>query len=38
MVTRFDKRFLNADGSAPSSRSSLYMPRSRERGLFFFRY
>ena len=39
MVTRFDKRFYNADGTAPSAGgSSLYMPRARERGLFYFRY
>jgi hypothetical protein len=38
MVTRFDKRFLRADGTAPSGGSSLYMPRARERGLFYFRY
>ncbi|HET9013301.1 MAG TPA: hypothetical protein VFN38_15865 [Gemmatimonadaceae bacterium] len=38
MVTRFDKRFLRADGSTPTGGSSLYMPRPRERGLFYFRY
>jgi hypothetical protein len=39
MVTRFDKRFYSADGSAPSGGgSALYMPRARERGAFFFRY
>lgn len=38
MVTRFDKRFLRADGTAPTGGSPLYMPRSRERGLFYFRY
>jgi hypothetical protein len=39
MVTRFDKRFYNADGTMPSGGgSALYMPRTRERGLFFFRY
>ena len=39
MVTRFDKRFYSADGTMPSGGgSALYMPRSRERGLFFFRY
>jgi hypothetical protein len=39
MLTRFDKRFYSADGSAPSSGgSSLYMPRARERGAFFFHY
>jgi hypothetical protein len=39
MVSRFDKRFYSADGSAPSGGgSSLYMPRTRERGAFFFRY
>ena len=38
MVSRYDKRFLNADGSRPSGGSSLYMPRTREGGTFFFRY
>ena len=38
MVTRFDKRFLRADGTAPTGGSPLYMPRSRDRGLFAFRY
>ena len=39
MLTRFDKRFYNADGSMPSGGgSSLYMPRTRERGAFFFHY
>jgi hypothetical protein len=38
MVSRFDRRFLNADGSRPSGASSLYMPRTREGGTFFFRY
>ena len=39
MVTRFDKRFYNADGTMPTGGgSALYMPRTRERGLFFFRY
>lgn len=38
MVTRFDKLRLNADGSVPTGGSSLYMPRGRERGMFFFRY
>jgi hypothetical protein len=39
MLTRFDKRFYNADGTAPSGGgSSLYMPRTRERGAFFFQY
>lgn len=38
MVTRFDKRFLRADGTAPTGGSPLYMPRARERGLFYFRY
>jgi hypothetical protein len=39
MVSRFDKRFYSADGTAPSGGgSSLYMPRTRESGMFFFRY
>jgi hypothetical protein len=39
MVSRYDKSRYNADGSAPSPRgSSLYMPRTRERGAFFFQY
>jgi hypothetical protein len=38
MVSRFDRRFLQADGSAPNRASPLYMPRMRERGLFYFRY
>jgi hypothetical protein len=38
MVTRFDKRFLLADGTQPTGGSSLYMPRARERGMFFFHY
>jgi hypothetical protein len=39
MITRFDKSHYNADGSPPSARgSSLYMPRARERGAFFFLY
>jgi hypothetical protein len=38
MVTRFDKRFLSADGSATTSRSTLYMPRSQPRGGFYFMY
>lgn len=39
MLSRFDKRFYNADGSAPTrGGSSLYMPPARERGAFFFRY
>jgi hypothetical protein len=39
MLTRFDKRFYSADGSGPmTSRSSLYMPRARESGAFFFHY
>jgi hypothetical protein len=39
MVTRFDKSRYNADGTPPSDRgSSLYMPRTRDRGMFFFRY
>ena len=38
MVSRFDKRFLNADGTRPTGASSLYMPRTREQGSFFFRY
>jgi hypothetical protein len=39
MVSRFDKRFYNADGTPPSGGgSSLYVPRTRERGMFFFRY
>ncbi len=39
MVTRFDKRFYNADGTPPSAgRSTLHMPRERESGGFFFRY
>ncbi len=38
MVSRFDKRVLRADGSTPTGGSSLYLPRARERGMFFFRY
>jgi hypothetical protein len=39
MVSRYDKSHYNADGTAPSSRhSTLYMPRARESGTFFFRY
>lgn len=39
MVARFDKRFYNADGTMPSGGgSALYVPRARERGLFFFNY
>jgi hypothetical protein len=38
MVSRFDKRFLQADGTRPTGGSSLYMPRPRERGMFYFRY
>ena len=39
MLSRFDKRFYSADGSAPSGGgSSLYMPRARESGMFYFRY
>ena len=38
MVSRFDKRFLQADGTMPSRASTLHMPRTRERGLFDFRY
>jgi len=38
MVGRFDKRFLQADGTRPTGGSSLYMPRARERGMFYFRY
>jgi hypothetical protein len=38
MVSRFDRRFQQADGTAPSGGSSLYMPRSRERGVLFFHY
>jgi hypothetical protein len=39
MLSRFDKRFYSADGSGPTSGgSSLYMPRTRERGAFFLRY
>ena len=33
----FDRSFYNADGTPPSTRgSSLYMPRTRETGAFFF--
>jgi hypothetical protein len=39
MVSRYDKSRYSADGSGPmTSRSSLYMPRARERGAFFFQY
>jgi hypothetical protein len=38
MLSRYDKRFLNADGSRPSGASSLHMPRVREQGALFFRY
>ena len=39
MVSRYDKSHYNADGTAPSPRhSTLYMPRGRESGMFFFRY
>jgi hypothetical protein len=39
MVTRFDKRFYNADGTRPTGGgSSLYMPRTRDSGPFYFRY
>jgi hypothetical protein len=38
MVTRFDKRFLRADGTRPTGASALYMPRERERGPFYFQY
>jgi hypothetical protein len=39
MLSRFDKRFYSADGRAPSGGgSSLYMPRARERGPFYFLY
>jgi hypothetical protein len=38
MMSRFDKLRLNADGSMPTGGSSLYMPRTRERGMFFLRY
>jgi hypothetical protein len=39
MLSRYDKRFYSADGSAPKSGGSpLYMPRTRERGAFFFQY
>jgi hypothetical protein len=38
MVTRFDKRFLSADGSPRSSASPLRMPRERQRSAFYFRY
>jgi hypothetical protein len=38
MVTRFDKRFLNADGTRRSSASSLRMPRERSNSPFYFRY
>ena len=38
MVTRFDKRFLNADGTQRSSASALRMPRERRYSPFYFRY
>jgi hypothetical protein len=39
MLSRYDKSHYNADGTPPSARgSSLYMPRTRERGAFFFQY
>jgi hypothetical protein len=38
MVTRFDKRFLTADGTHRSSASSLRMPRQRTNSPFYFRY
>jgi hypothetical protein len=38
MVSRFDQSRLQADGTMPSHGSSLYIPRGRERGMFFFRY
>ena len=38
MVTRFDKRFLNADGTQRSGASSLRMPRQRAYSPFYFRY
>ena len=35
----FDRSFFNADGTPPTARgSSLYMPRPRETGAFFFQY
>jgi hypothetical protein len=37
MVTRFDKRFLNADGTRPSGASTLRMPRQRTYSPFYFR-
>jgi hypothetical protein len=38
MVTRFDKRFLNADGTRPSGASTLRMPRQHTYSPFYFRY
>ena len=38
MVTRFDKRFLNADGTQRSGASPLRMPRERSYSPFYFRY
>ena len=38
MVTRFDKRFLNADGTQRSTASSLRMPRERRSSPFYLRY